>query len=162
MYFSEDQRNSYTKVERSTPTDLMAFELRQLGCRVETNDKLVKVSLNGHTSFQFVAETSFTSRTASRVFKNKSWTRWALEDARIKVPEGQTFARSKRATAKYYVSRLGRVVIKPADGNMGRGVSVDVSLDDFDLAWTEAIQSSRGDVLIEAFIDDAQEARSIC
>jgi len=42
---------------------------------------------------------------------------------------------------------------------MGRGVSVDVSVDDFDLAWAEAIQSTRRGVLVEAFIRDAQEAR---
>jgi poly-gamma-glutamate capsule biosynthesis protein CapA/YwtB (metallophosphatase superfamily)/D-alanine-D-alanine ligase-like ATP-grasp enzyme len=159
MHFSEDQLNSYTNVERSTPTEILAFELRQLGCRVETNGSLVRVSLNDQTIYNLDSETSFTSLTAFRLFKNKSRTRWAFEDAGISVPEGRTFSKSKRAEAKSYVARLGRVVIKPADGNMGRGASVDVSVGDFDLAWTEAAQSTRRGVRIEAFIEGAQEAR---
>ncbi|MFC6637575.1 hypothetical protein GV827_18055 [Sulfitobacter sp. JBTF-M27] len=156
-----EQPNDYRDVdlEFSGVTDLIAHEFRMLGCQVQEIGRLVSICLEDKEVFTFDSETSYTSRVSTRVLKNKAVARQLIKEAGLRVANGRLFSKSEKAKAFSYIEQIGSGVIKPVDGSHGRGVSVGVSVGEFDLAWGLAANLTRNEILIEEYFSEGTEAR---
>ena len=95
--------------------------------------------------------TSETSSIGVELAGDKEDTKFLLEQAEVEVPRGDIISResSLEASCKYVGFPL---VIKPIDGNHGRGITVDInSLEEAKEAYKMAKQVS-GRVIVERFI----------
>ena len=110
----------------------------------------------GHGVHQQRIRATMTSKTGSLavdIASDKELTNRLLAAAGLPVPASEVVRRSEDAVR--VARRIGYpVVVKPLDGNHGRGVAINLSADDdvraaFSLAYDE---SRRGDVLVESFI----------
>lgn len=97
--------------------------------------------------------TSETSSIGVELACDKEDTKYLLEQAEIDVPRGDIIRREKslEEACRYVGFPL---VIKPVDGNHGRGITVDIqNYDDALVAFRNAKESSRsGAIIIEKFI----------
>ncbi len=97
--------------------------------------------------------TSETSSIGVELACDKEDTKFLLEQAEVEVPRGDIIRReSSLEEACRYVGYP--LVIKPVDGNHGRGITVDIqNYDDALVAFRNAKESSRsGAIIIEKFI----------
>ena len=97
--------------------------------------------------------TSLTSSLAVDIASDKELTNRLLAAAGLPVPTSEVVRRADDAVR--IAKRIGYpVVVKPLDGNHGRGVAINLQDDAAVLAaFSEAYdQSRRGDVLVESFI----------
>ena len=93
-----------------------------------------------------------TSAVAMSICDDKSATRRVVERAGVVVP-AQINAEAERADIEAFLAEHKRVVVKPARGEQGRGISIDLtSMEDIDAAIQTARQTSN-DVLIEAMVE---------
>ncbi|MEM9839772.1 MAG: cyanophycin synthetase, partial [Pseudomonadota bacterium] len=111
----------------------------------------------GHGKYQKRIEAALTSETsciAVDMAKDKELSLELLRDLGLPVPE-QAYARSAKDAVKM-ADRIGYpVVVKPSDGNHGRGVSVNLqSADDVEDAFDIAAGEGSG-VLVEQMIPGA-------
>ncbi|MDZ5076990.1 ATP-grasp domain-containing protein [Nesterenkonia sp. HG001] len=94
---------------------------------------------------------------AARTTRSKTFTKDLLARAGLPVPRGRHFPATRLETAVSWWAEqttdggLGEVVVKPADGNAGRGVSVEVRTEDqLRSAWQRARrESTRKQVILE-------------
>ncbi len=97
--------------------------------------------------------TSETSSIGVELACDKEDTKYLLEQAEIDVPRGDIIRRERslEEACRYVGFPL---VIKPVDGNHGRGITVDIqNLDDALVAFKHAKDSSRsGAIIVEKFI----------
>jgi cyanophycin synthetase len=97
--------------------------------------------------------TSETSSIGVELACDKEDTKFLLEQAQIEVPRGDIIRResSVEDACKYVGYPL---VIKPVDGNHGRGITVDIqNYDDALIAFRQAKESSKsGVIIVEKFI----------
>ena len=97
--------------------------------------------------------TSETSSLAVDIASDKELTNRLLAAAGLPVPTSEVTSRKEEAVRLAH--RIGfPVVLKPLDGNHGRGVAINLTDDDsvraaFDVAYDE---SRHGDVIVESFI----------
>jgi cyanophycin synthetase len=108
----------------------------------------------GHGSAQrriWTAETDLTSAIAENISRDKDLTKSLLTSCGVPVPEGEIVGSPEAAwTAAQDVGLP--VVIKPTDGNHGRGVSLDLSTQvDVENAYKLADQHG-SEVLVERFV----------
>jgi len=97
--------------------------------------------------------TSKTSALAVDIAGDKDVTRRLLASAGLPVPRGEIVRVADDAAAA--ASKIGfPVVVKPLDGNHGRGVGLDLrSEDEVRMAFERALaESRRGDVVVERFV----------
>ena len=97
--------------------------------------------------------TSRTSGIAVDVASDKNLTNRLLDSAGLPVPRADVVETVEAAVST--ATRIGfPCVIKPLDGNHGRGVQLDLrSEDDVRVAWPLALRESRsGDVVVESYI----------
>lgn len=97
--------------------------------------------------------TSKTSALAVDIAGDKDVTRRLLASAGLPVPRGEIVRVADDAAAA--AARIGfPVVVKPLDGNHGRGVALDLrSEDEVRSAFERAVaESRRGDVVVESFV----------
>ena len=97
--------------------------------------------------------TSETSSIGVELACDKEDTKYLLEQAEIEVPRGDIIRRERSLEeACRYVGYP--LVIKPVDGNHGRGITVDIqNYDDALVAFNHAKDSSRsGAIIVEKFI----------
>jgi cyanophycin synthetase len=97
--------------------------------------------------------TSLTSSLAVDIASDKELTNRLLAAAGLPVPASDVVHRVEDAVR--VARRIGfPVVVKPLDGNHGRGVAINLSSDEeVEAAFAEAYdQSRRGDVIVESFI----------
>lgn len=97
--------------------------------------------------------TSLTSSLAVDIASDKELTNRLLAAAGLPVPTSEVVRRADDAVR--LAKRIGYpVVVKPLDGNHGRGVAINISSEaEVRGAFDEAYdQSRRGDVLVESFI----------
>ena len=97
--------------------------------------------------------TSETSSIGVELACNKEDTKYLLEQAEVEVPRGDIIRReSSLAEACRYVGFP--LVIKPVDGNHGRGITVNIqNYDDALVAFRNAKESSRsGTIIVEKFV----------
>ena len=98
--------------------------------------------------------TSETSSIGVELACDKEDTKYLLEQAEVEVPRGDIIRRERSLEeACRYVGYP--LVIKPIDGNHGRGITVDIqNYDDALVAFRHAKESSRsGAIIIEKFIE---------
>ena len=96
--------------------------------------------------------TSETSSIGVELACDKEDTKYLLEQAEVEVPKGDIIRReSSLEEACRYVGYP--LVIKPVDGNHGRGITVDIqNYEDALVGFHAAKESSRGAVIVEKFI----------
>ncbi|WP_292935880.1 cyanophycin synthetase [Noviherbaspirillum sp.] len=97
------------------------------------------------------AETSRTSAIAESIAQDKELTKMLLNAAGVPVPNGRAVADAEDAwLAAHEIG--GPVVVKPRDGNQGKGVAVNVRTRDEVLAAFNAAYAISPDVLVERYI----------
>lgn len=132
---------------------IIVDEARRRGISVEIEDTragLFTLSLGGRSISCRESLSDFTSAVALIRCDDKALTRRLLKAAGLNVPD-QIQAGDDAATARF-LAKHGRVVVKPARGEQGRGISVDLSRAD---EVRKAVQNARAycdDVLIERYI----------
>lgn len=133
------------------------------GCIVEAADarKIAAIRLNdgnlvqlGHGAAQrriWTAETDRTSAIAEGISRDKDLTKQLLASVGVPVPEGE-YVRDV-AQAREVAESIGYpVVVKPYDGNHGRGVCTNLmSGDEVEAAYATALEEGSG-VIVEKFV----------
>ncbi len=116
-----------------------------------TEGNLVQLGYGSRQRRIWTAETDRTSAIAESISSDKDLTKQLLTQCGVPVPEGQLV---DSAEAAWDVAQeIGLpVVVKPYDGNRGRGVSLDLeSREAVEAAWHAARQESKW-VLVERFV----------
>ena len=114
---------------------------------------LVQLGQGVHQQRIRATMTSRTSGIAVDIASDKKLTNRLLDSAGLPVPRSEVVATEDDAVAA--ARRLGYpCVIKPLDGNHGRGVALNLrSEEDVRAAWPESLRQSRSkDVIVESFI----------
>ncbi|HEV7416297.1 MAG TPA: N-acetylglutaminylglutamine synthetase, partial [Tianweitania sediminis] len=129
---------------------IIVDEARRRGVRAEITDAAAgffRLSYGGRTIHCRESLSELTSGVAVSICDDKAVTRRIISAAGLKVPE-QIFADDQEAVARFLQTQ-GSVVVKPARGEQGRGVSVGLrTLDDVQRAVAEAREISER-VLVE-------------
>jgi cyanophycin synthetase len=100
------------------------------------------------------ALTSQTSNIAVEIAKDKEFCARLLQDLGLPVPE-QAYARDERAAVRA-AERIGYpVVVKPIDGNHGRGVSINLKTEDEVRAAFPIAKAQGSGVIVESMIQGA-------
>lgn len=120
---------------------------------VRLNDgNLVQLGHGNQQQRIWTAETSKTSAIAEGIAADKDLCKELLAQCGVPVPEGE-FA--KDADSAWRIAQdIGLpVVVKPVDGNQGRGVSLELDKqEDIEKAWALAYEESYSGVIVEKFI----------
>jgi cyanophycin synthetase len=97
------------------------------------------------------AETDNTSAIAESIAQDKELTKKLLDAAGVPVPRGRSVSSAEEAW-KLACELGGRVVVKPRDGNQGKGVAVNIATRDEVLnAYAVAVEIS-ADVIVERYL----------
>lgn len=141
----EDQLNVYAQI--------IVDEARRRGIGVEIEDAaagLFKLILGGRAIACRESLSDLTSAVALSRCDDKALTRRLLSAAGLRCPD-QIIAGNDDEVRDFF-GRYGRVVVKPAEGEQGRGVQVDLrSLSDVRAAFREA-RKVCDRVLVEQFV----------
>ena len=117
-----------------------------------TDGNLVQL---GHGASQrriWTAETDQTSAIAEEIASDKDLTKSLLQSCGVPVPQGQVVNSAEEAWEAAQDIGLP-VVLKPYDGNHGRGVSLDLkNQKDIEAAFLLAQRKGDGSVIVEQFI----------
>ena len=105
------------------------------------------------------AHTSFTSYISWYLLKRKHLAKILMSEAGISVADGVLLTIDNYEEALEQVKRLSPAVLKPADGNKGKGVSVNVTAENFDVAWHELLKHAKSEIIVERFFSNATEMR---
>ena len=116
-----------------------------------TEGNLVQLGYGSRQRRIWTAETDRTSAIAESISSDKDLTKQLLTQCGVPVPEGQLVDSAESAWE--VAQEIGLpVVVKPHDGNRGRGVSLDLDAREaVEAAWHAARQESKW-VLVERFI----------
>jgi cyanophycin synthetase len=97
------------------------------------------------------AETDMTSAISEAIAQDKELTKTLLDAAGVPVPKGRSVTSAEDAWA--VASELGgRVVVKPRDGNQGKGVAVNISTREEVLAAYAVAADISSDVIVERYL----------
>jgi D-alanine-D-alanine ligase-like ATP-grasp enzyme len=146
------KRNEYLEQESWGITVAhMEPEFRKLGFATRTSGRfLLFAEKDGKRCIIFETETSFTSRVASRILTRKNIARALFKSGGLNVAEGKAFKPASVDEARAYASNLGLVVIKPTDGQQGKGITTNVSTSTFEAAWRNAVGMTNRKILVES------------
>jgi len=138
----------------STGAIVEAAVARGIPFRRLTDGSLVQLGWGSKQRRIQAAETDRTSAVAESIAQDKELTKQLLHAAGVPVPRGRTVYDADEAWAAALEVGLP-VVVKPRDGNQGKGVTVNiVSRDHMDIAFRAAHEISR-EVMVERFIPGA-------
>lgn len=134
---------------------IIVKEARRRGIHVDVTDAeggFFRLSYGGQTVHCREALSELTTAVAMSICDDKAVTRRVVERAGVSVPE-QIDADSDQEAIDAFLQRHGQVVVKPARGEQGRGISVGLStLEDVANAIEQArVVSDR--VLLEQFVE---------
>jgi GNAT-family acetyltransferase (TIGR03103 family) len=141
-----DRLNPYARI--------VADEAMRRGIRVEVTDPEwgeLRLSNGGRTVVTRESLSELTTAVAMSRCDDKRVTRRILTEAGLSVPRGRTATGDDADAA--FLAEVGRVVVKPARGEQGNGITVGVRTPE---ALTAAVALARGfcpDVLIEQMRD---------
>lgn len=112
---------------------------------------LVQLGYGAQQRRIWTAETDHTSAIAEGIARDKDLTRRLLQACGVPVPEGRLV--DSREAAWEAAQSIGLpVVVKPCDGNHGRGVFINLSSqEEVDTAFAIAVEEGSG-VIVERFI----------
>ncbi|HEY8855732.1 MAG TPA: cyanophycin synthetase [Rugosibacter sp.] len=139
----------------STAAIVDAAVARGIPFRRLTSGSLVQFGWGARQRRIQAAELDRTSAIAESVAQDKQLTKQLLLAAGVPVPEGcsVTDAESAWTVAQKIMQRSGgSVVVKPQDGNQGRGVTVDICSREAVLAAYATAADISDDVLVEQFL----------
>ncbi|MGK5675290.1 N-acetylglutaminylglutamine synthetase [Micromonospora sp. URMC 106] len=137
-----DQLNPYAKI--------VADEAMRRGIRVEVTDPAwgeLRLSNGGRTILTRESLSELTSAVAMSRCDDKRVTRRILAEAGLSVPRGRTATGDDGDAA--FLAEVGRVVVKPARGEQGNGITVGVRTPEALAAAVELAARFCPDVLIE-------------
>lgn len=137
-----------TELGPSTRSIVAAAERRGIPWRRLNDYNLVQLGYGARRRLIQAAVTDRTSHVAVEMAADKALTKRLLHDAGVPVPQGEVVEDLEAAKAAF--ERLGApVVVKPLDGNQGRGITLGVT-DTIELA--EAFERAAGvahEVIVE-------------
>ena len=139
----------------STGAIVDAAVARGIPFRRLTSGSLVQFGWGARQRRIQAAELDRTSAIAESIAQDKQLTKQLLLAAGVPVPEGcaVTDAESAWTVAQEIMQhRGGSVVVKPQDGNQGKGVTVDIRSREAVLAAYAIAADISGDVLVEQFL----------
>ncbi|MCW2312986.1 cyanophycin synthetase [Rhodoferax antarcticus] len=117
-----------------------------------TDGNLVQLGHGARQRRIWTAETDHTSAIAEEIAGDKDLTKSLLRCAGVPVPEGQVVQTADQAWEAAQEIGLP-VVVKPYNGNHGRGVSLDLGTrKDIDAAFALAKRKGGDDVIVEQYI----------
>jgi cyanophycin synthetase len=119
--------------------------------RLQEGRSLIQLGQGARQRRIWTAETDRTGAIAEYIAQDKDLTRTILRQAGVPVPQGRVV--TDTADAWEAAEDVGLpVVVKPTDGNHGRGVFIDLNTSDqVAEAYTEALKEGSG-VMVERFI----------
>jgi GNAT-family acetyltransferase (TIGR03103 family) len=134
---------------------IIAEEALRRGIRVEVTDAEsgeLRLSLGGRTVLTIESLSEYTSAVALTRCDDKRLTRRVMQRAGVRVARGAAAAEGDLDNASALLRECGEVVVKPARGEQGRGITVGVS-DDAGLARAVALALQFcPDVLVEELV----------
>jgi cyanophycin synthetase len=116
-----------------------------------TDGNLVQLGYGARQRRIWTAETDRTSAIAESISSDKDLTKQLLSQCGVPIPEGQIVDSPEEAWDVAQSMGLP-VVIKPSDGNHGRGVALDLNTADEIKAAFKVAQGEGSDVIVERFI----------
>ena len=131
---------------------IIADEARRRGVRVEVLDAeygYLKLSLGGRSVTCRESLSELTSAVAMSRCDDKRVTRRILQDAGIAVPEQAVAVGDEEDEA--FLSEHGRIVVKPARGEQGVGITVDIGTTEDMRRAIELARRTSDRVLLERF-----------
>jgi len=119
--------------------------------RLLTKGNLVQLGYGARSRHIWTAETDRTSAIAESISRDKDLTKALLQSCGVPVPEGRMVESAEAAWEA--ANDVGMpVVIKPCDGNHGRGVFIELSRqEEIESAYHMALKEGTG-VLVERYI----------
>ncbi len=124
---------------------------RGIACEVEDAEAgIFRLSFGGRAVACRESLSEMTSAVAMSRCDDKALTRRLLAKAGLRVPEQLQL--SSPAEASSFLERHGRVVVKPARGEQGRGVFVDLTTEDEVTRAIEQAKQQCDQVLLEEFV----------
>ncbi len=135
----------------STSAIVNAAADRGIPCRRLTDGSMVQFGWGSRQRRIQASETDRTSAVAESIAQDKELTKLLLHAAGIPVPTGRSVVSAVDAWAAA-CEIGGPIVIKPQDGNQGKGVSVNlVNREQIESAYAVAAEISE-DILVERYI----------
>ncbi len=134
---------------------IIAEEALRRGIRVEVTDAQsgeMRLSVGGRTVTTLESLSEFTTAVALSRCDDKRLTRRIMERAGVRVARGALACEGELDDARALLRDVGEVVVKPARGEQGRGITVGVTDDDgLEKAVALALQYCP-DVLVEQLV----------
>ena len=119
---------------------------------IRLNDgNLVQLGYGASQRRIWTAETEFTSAIAEGIASDKDLTKGLLKSCGVPIPEGQVVNSPEEAWEAAQDIGLP-VVVKPSDGNHGRGVTLDLHKEEDIKAAYHVAYPEGSDVMVESFI----------
>jgi cyanophycin synthetase len=142
---------SRAKLGPSTQAIVKAAEEQNIPWKRLNSHNLIQFGFGKHRKFIQATTTCATGDIAVDIVQDKDFTKSILSRMGIPVPKGVVVSDLAEATDSFY--ELGQhVVVKPADGNHGNGVTLGVdTLEKLALAVSEASKFSSEIILEEQF-----------
>ena len=135
---------------------VVAEEALRRGIRVEVTDAEageLRLSLAGRSVVTTESLSELTSAVAMTRCDDKRLTRRIMQRAGVRVARGAVATDDDRAAAAELLREVGQVVVKPARGEQGRGITVGVRDDDGLSRAVEAALQFCPDVLVEELVE---------
>lgn len=154
------QKPNEYKNEIFSTSNLLATEFEKRGYSSTRIGKYLVVNLEKENVVFLETESSYTSLVGSRLVKDKTMTKIFLKIAGLNVMKGMSFSTKEKEKAYNYAMSLPASVIKPADGNKSRGVTVGVNnREEFENAWSNAVSVTNSKIIVEEQFIGGTEAR---
>jgi cyanophycin synthetase len=135
----------------STGAIVQAAVARGIPYRRLTEGSMVQFGWGSRQRRIQAAETSRTSAIAESIAQDKELTKMLLNAAGVPVPGGRSVTDAEDAW-KAACEIGGPVVVKPRDGNQGKGVAVNIKTREEVLKAFEVAQAISSDVIVERYI----------
>ena len=135
----------------STGAIVAAAVARGIPFRRLTQGSLVQFGWGSKQQRIQAAETSFTSAIAEAIAQDKELTKQLLHAAGVAVPTGRPVADADDAWVAAQEIGLP-VVVKPQDGNQGKGISVNLTSEEQVRRAYQVAREFRDDILVERYL----------
>jgi cyanophycin synthetase len=142
--------NDDVRLGPSTGAIVQAAVSRAIPYRRLTQGSLVQFGWGSRQRRIQAAETDRTSAIAESIAQDKILTKILLHSAGIPVPDGRSVTTAEQAWSAAQAIG-GPVVVKPRDGNQGRGVAVNLQGREQVIAAFEVASGISSDVIIERY-----------
>ena len=135
----------------STGAIVKAAMARGIPCRRLTEGSLVQMGWGSRQRRIQAAETDRTSAIGEAIAQDKELTKKLLAAAGVPVPAGRVVSSAEEGWVAACEIGLP-VVIKPRDGNQGKGVTVNIATEEHFMATYGAAAEISDEVIVERFI----------